>query len=73
MKVKLQREHFVNQYPPFNVINAGEAGEVFSKKPVHLYVHTPFCPQKCGYCYYKSIDTASAQEWINTQFGELGF
>jgi oxygen-independent coproporphyrinogen-3 oxidase len=61
MKVTLNREHFINQYPPFNVVNTKEVEGIFARKPVHLYVHTPFCPHKCGHCYYKSFDNATAQ------------
>ncbi|MCP4153818.1 MAG: coproporphyrinogen III oxidase family protein [bacterium] len=59
MDVKLDREHFINQYPPFNVMSVKENESLFANKPVHLYAHIPFCPQKCGYCYYKSFDDIS--------------
>ncbi|MGD2084784.1 MAG: coproporphyrinogen-III oxidase family protein [Candidatus Aminicenantes bacterium] len=56
MKFKFNREHFINQYPPFNLANAREAKEMHQKEDLLIYVHIPFCPKKCGYCYYKSVD-----------------
>ncbi|MCP4214685.1 MAG: radical SAM protein, partial [bacterium] len=61
MELKLRREHFLNHYPPFNLFKSGETERMFEKKPVHLYVHLPFCPTKCKYCYYKSFEDHSPQ------------
>lgn len=54
---KYNREHFINQYPPFNLANAAEVKDMYQKEDLLLYVHIPFCHKKCGYCYYKSFDT----------------
>jgi len=57
MSLNLNRNHFINHYPPFNIINTTEVKDMSAKEDLHLYVHIPFCPHKCGYCYYKSFDT----------------
>lgn len=57
MEIKLDRDEFINQYPPFNLINPRGVSGVFKKGEIHIYVHLPFCKNKCGYCYFKSFDT----------------
>lgn len=57
MKDNYKREHFINQYPPFNLANGKEVKDMYQKKDILLYVHIPFCYSKCGYCYYKSFDS----------------
>ncbi|MCP5102155.1 MAG: coproporphyrinogen III oxidase family protein, partial [bacterium] len=30
------------------------AAEMMVEEPVNIYIHIPFCAQKCAYCYYKT-------------------
>ena len=53
--------YFVAAYPPFSTWVPSQVGlleEHLGQKagahPVGLYVHVPFCEQKCDYCYYLS-------------------
>src|SRR5439155_25584113 len=43
---------FVFQYPPFPAIGRGTEGVVHAPLPAGLYVHVPFCPYHCAFCYY---------------------
>lgn len=58
--------YFVAAYPPFSewrTESADEYRELLSRKPdpgvaerLGLYVHIPFCVERCRYCYYLSYD-----------------
>ncbi len=50
----LTRTGFVTNYPSFRHWRrpAAEAGLV--PKPLNVYLHVPYCTQRCGYCYYKT-------------------
>lgn len=70
MSLELNREEFINQYPPFNLINTEATKNIFSREMLHLYVHLPFCKNKCAYCYFKSFDNF-AQENIDDYLATL--
>ena len=55
MPVNLSREDFINQYPPLNLLNKKDVKGVWDREELHLYVHIPFCVEKCSFCYYKSF------------------
>lgn len=59
--------YFVSAYPPFERWSAaGVAGLApllaggAEPVPLGLYVHVPFCVQRCRYCYYLSHDERDA-------------
>lgn len=54
--MELRREDFINQYPPLNVMNKEAVERIWDRESIHLYIHIPFCPQKCDFCYYKTLD-----------------
>jgi oxygen-independent coproporphyrinogen-3 oxidase len=44
---------FVFQYPPFPVVADRTTAEILdTRETAGLYVHLPFCPYHCDYCYY---------------------
>ena len=62
--------YFVSTYPPFSCWTEGavdayrrrlaqppESGDV----PLGLYVHIPFCVERCQYCYYLSHDDQTGE------------
>lgn len=54
MDIKLSREDFINQYPPSNFLNKADLEFLWKKERFNLYVHIPYCQEKCEFCYYKS-------------------
>lgn len=58
--MELNRVDFTFQYPPFNVLNKREVGwkeeessASADQRPMHLYLHIPYCRSKCQFCFYK--------------------
>ena len=60
----------LSTYPPFSVWQTGEvpdyrealARPAASQNDLGLYVHTPFCAQRCKYCYYLSYPNAAERQ-----------
>lgn len=59
--MELIRESFLTQYPPLNVMDKKNIANIWEKELFHLYVHIPFCVQKCDFCYYKSFTLKKPQ------------
>ncbi|HVG17915.1 MAG TPA: coproporphyrinogen-III oxidase family protein [Blastocatellia bacterium] len=57
--LELTRKHFINLYPPFNIASGRETQSMDEKKDLLLYVHIPFCPTICSYCFYKKFGNPS--------------
>ena len=43
-------------YPPFRQWKRSAVGDLLTEKPLNIYVHIPFCTQRCAFCYYKTVD-----------------
>jgi oxygen-independent coproporphyrinogen-3 oxidase len=50
------RKGFITNYPNFMQWKRLSAQEMENRKPLNLYLHTPYCIQRCSYCYYKTIN-----------------
>ncbi len=46
----------IPNYPPFRRWRKSAVSGMFEEKPINIYVHIPFCTQRCDFCYYKTID-----------------
>ncbi len=63
--------YFVSTFPPFSCWTEDAVGRVRSvlgtsvadpqRTPLGLYVHVPFCSQRCDFCYYRSYASTSRQ------------
>lgn len=50
------RKGFITNYPNFMQWKHLSATEMENQKPLNLYLHTPYCIQRCSYCFYKTIN-----------------
>jgi oxygen-independent coproporphyrinogen-3 oxidase len=55
------RKGFVTNYPNFPHWKRLSPGQIDSG-PLNIYLHTPFCIQRCSYCYYKTINLRGADK-----------
>ncbi len=76
--------YFVSSYPPFSCWNKEQLDRVptiFDKPrsaaldvPLGLYLHVPFCAERCHYCYYRSYDRPTHEQtdhYIDVLLNEL--
>jgi oxygen-independent coproporphyrinogen-3 oxidase len=64
----LAGNYFVSAYPPFSRWQPSQVGAVeealerpTTGAPIGLYVHIPFCPKKCDFCYFLSFTDQPAE------------
>jgi oxygen-independent coproporphyrinogen III oxidase len=58
-ELELTRRHFINSYPPFNLTRPVESEALLQPAELLLYLHIPFCPTICTYCFYKKFGNPS--------------
>ena len=71
---KPSRTGFVANYPPFRYWKKSVVDDMLTYQPLNIYIHIPFCLQKCAYCYYKTDILRSGNEleqYIDTVCGEI--
>ncbi|MDC0711355.1 coproporphyrinogen-III oxidase family protein [Stigmatella sp. ncwal1] len=53
-RIELTRKGFITNYPPYRYWRPETAQRLLDPKPLNIYVHTPYCVQRCAYCHYKT-------------------
>ena len=53
-KPELSRRGFIINYPMFRFWRTNSIEEGLREKDLNLYVHMPYCIQRCAYCYFKT-------------------
>jgi putative oxygen-independent coproporphyrinogen III oxidase len=61
-KLEAKRLPLVPNYPPFKQWKRAAVKETLEAKPLCLYIHIPFCTQRCSFCYYKTVDLKERPE-----------
>jgi oxygen-independent coproporphyrinogen-3 oxidase len=51
-----QRTPLITNYPSFRKWNKKALDYKLGNEPMCIYVHIPFCTQRCSFCYYKTVD-----------------
>jgi oxygen-independent coproporphyrinogen-3 oxidase len=51
---ELSRKGVIINYPMFRFWNKDAVEEGLRPKPLNLYIHMPYCIQRCAYCYFKT-------------------
>lgn len=57
------RKGFVTNYPNFLHWKRLSAQEMLPQEPLNVYVHAPYCIQRCSYCYYKTINLRGTEKY----------
>lgn len=60
-------------YPPFRQWKKGVITDKLEEPPICLYIHIPFCTQRCAFCYYKTVDLKEShvQEYVDILCQEI--
>lgn len=58
---ELTRRGFVTNYPHFRHWRKEAGAEGLSPKPLNIYVHLPYCLQRCAYCHFKTTTLRTTQ------------
>jgi oxygen-independent coproporphyrinogen III oxidase len=53
-QVELTRRGFVTNYPPYRYWRPEDVSAMLEHQPLNVYIHTPYCIQRCSYCHYKT-------------------
>jgi len=53
-KPELSRRGFIITYPMFRYWNKGALAEGLGPRPLNVYIHMPYCIQRCAYCWFKT-------------------
>jgi oxygen-independent coproporphyrinogen-3 oxidase len=51
---ELTRRGFVTHYPPHRYWRPEGLRGLLEPRPLNIYVHSPYCIQRCAYCHYKT-------------------
>jgi oxygen-independent coproporphyrinogen-3 oxidase len=59
--LELTRRGFVTNYPDYRQWRKEAAEEGLDRQPLNVYLHLPYCIQRCAYCHYKTTTLRTTQ------------
>jgi oxygen-independent coproporphyrinogen III oxidase len=59
--LEVTRRGFVTIYPDFRQWRKEAVDEGLSEQPLNVYLHLPYCIQRCAYCHYKTTTLRGTQ------------
>lgn len=63
--LEVTRRGFVTNYPDFRQWRTEAVEQGLNRQPLNVYLHLPYCLQRCAYCHYKTTTLR------NTQLSEI--
>lgn len=63
--LEVTRRGFVTNYPDFRQWRTEAVDQGLNRQPLNIYLHLPYCLQRCAYCHYKTTTLR------NTQLSEI--
>ncbi len=60
-EIPLSRQGFITNYPPYGHWRSHVPSEALQQGPLNVYIHIPYCIQRCAYCHYKTITLDQAR------------
>jgi oxygen-independent coproporphyrinogen III oxidase len=61
-RIELTRKGFVTNYPPYRYWRPEVAQHFLEPAPLNIYVHSPYCVQRCAYCHYKTTTLGESRK-----------
>lgn len=61
-RIELTRKGFVTNYPPYRYWRPEAAQRFLEPAPLNVYVHSPYCVQRCAYCHYKTTTLGESRK-----------
>jgi oxygen-independent coproporphyrinogen III oxidase len=59
--LEVTRRGFVTNYPDFRQWRKEAVEQGLNRQPLNVYLHLPYCIQRCAYCHYKTTTLRSTQ------------
>jgi len=59
--LELTRRGFVTNYPDFRQWRKEAVEQGLNRQPLNVYLHLPYCIQRCAYCHYKTTTLRTTQ------------
>ncbi len=75
-RIEPTRNGFVTIYPPHRHWRPESVSDMLQPKPLNIYLHSPYCIQRCAYCYFKTATIgetrrAEVDRYVDTICREL--